>query len=290
MPGDEAALRAVVEPREAYATGFSYRAVDDNGQLEHIHRGSGGIYVMERNIQPGSFAMAVLLAASGTAFPVLADGFDSGGSAAVHALEGLGRSRTARNYRPAACLGATDHVEALEAALGWQPELEVDYDAMFLSPADWKPGQSGMASSGPAEFRRATLADLDGLCPIAAEYERVEVITRLHVFDPQSCRAAQARSLARQLVYLATVSGRIVARAQTNARGWSHDQVGGVFVEPEFRGIGIGRGVMDALMADIASRGRTASLFVKKTNAVARSLYLSMGFTKARDYRISYFA
>ena len=63
-----------------------------------------------------------------------------------------------------------------------------------------------------------------------------------------------------------------------------------MFVEPEYRGMGIGRGVMDALMADIASRGRSASLFVKKSNAVARSLYLSMGFSAARDYRISYFA
>jgi L-amino acid N-acyltransferase YncA len=290
VAGDEAALRTMVEPREAYATGFSYRAVDDKGKLERIHRGAGGIYVLERAPPPGGFAMAVMLSASGTAFPVLAEEFDPGGSAAVHALEGLRCSRTARRFQPAACLGATAHVEAIEAAMSWRPDLEVDYDAMSLSPADWKPRRHVAVSNGVVEYRRATLADLDGLCPIAAEYERIEVITKLHVFDPKSCRATQAKSLARQVVYLATVSGRIVARAQTNARGWSHDQVGGVFVEPERRGMGIGRGVMDALMADIASRGRSASLFVKKSNAVARALYLSMGFTAARDYRISYFA
>ena len=280
----------MVEPREAYATGFSYRALDDQGKLGRFRRGCGGIYVMERDSPPGSFAMAVMLCTSGTAFPVLSDGFDPGGSAAVQALEGFRGSKTARNYRPAACLGATDHVQALQTAMSWRPELEVEYDAMFLAPGGWEPRTHGTVTDGTAEFRRATLADLDALCPIAAEYERVEVITRLHVFDPRSCRAAQARSIARQVVYLATVRGRIVARAQTNARGWSHDQVGGVFVEPEYRGLGLGRGVMDALMADIASRGRTASLFVKKSNAVARSLYLSMGFTVARDYRISYFA
>jgi len=115
-------------------------------------------------------------------------------------------------------------------------------------------------------------------------------MTAMHAFDPAACRATQAKNLKTQLVYLATVHGRVVARAQTNARGWVFDQIGGIFVDPEFRGLGLGRGVVDALVSDLAVRGRGVSLFVKKINSVARSLYLSMGFCISRDYRVSYFA
>ncbi|HPG86038.1 MAG TPA: GNAT family N-acetyltransferase [Spirochaetales bacterium] len=244
--------------------------------------------------------MAVLLPAGGSAFPVLGGSYEGGGDDAAEALGGLIRSRAVRTYRPAACVGASDHVAALEAALGWRPALEVEYDAMRLLPEARPAGGRRLDGgrrlaahgfrSGPAEIRRAGPDDLDALYPIAAAYEQAEVMTELHAFDPEACRAAQARSLASQLVYIAIVGGRPVARAQTNARGLATDQIGGVYVEPERRGLGLGRLVVEALVAAILSDGRAASLFVKKTNAIARSLYLSMGFACARDYRVSYFA
>ncbi len=233
--------------------------------------------------------MAVLLSSGGTAFPVLSGSYDDGGSSSILALQGLRAARTVRTWHPSACVGASDHVGALITALRWKQELAVEYDAMYLAP-----GTYGLAShspvSGIAEYRPATLADLDALYPLAAAYEKSEVMTALHAFDPAACRATQAKNLKTQLVYLATMHGRVVARAQTNARGWAFDQIGGIFVDPEFRGLGLGRGVVDALVSDIAARGRGVSLFVKKSNTVARSLYLSMEFQRSRDYRVSYFA
>ncbi|PKL25138.1 MAG: hypothetical protein CVV47_07595 [Spirochaetae bacterium HGW-Spirochaetae-3] len=272
-----------MEPREAYATGFTFRALDGAGRIARIPRGSGGLYLYTA---PGaaSPSIAALLTASGSAFPVLSGLYDDGGGEATAALEGLRGSKTARAYRPSACIGASDHVAALERAMRWRPVLDVEYDAMSVGP-EIHPASAG----GVAEYRRADPGDLDALYPLAAAYEKAEVITAIHAFDPEACRAAQAKSLRAQVVYLATVRGRVVARAQTNARGWSYDQIGGVFVDPAFRGLGIGGGVVAALVADIAGRGRGASLFVKKANAVARSLYLSLGFAVSRDYRVSYF-
>jgi len=283
--GDEAGLRSLVEPREAYATGFAFRALDRAGRIARVTRGTGGLYL---RAEPGddSPSMAILLSESGSAFPVLSGRYDDGGREAALALEGLKGSRTARAYRPSACIGASDHVAALERALGWRPALDIEYDAMSLRPSAAAPVSAG----GIAEYRRADPGDLDDLYPLAAAYEKAEVLTAMHAFDPEACRAAQARSLHSQVVYLATVRGRVVARAQTNASGWSYDQIGGVFVDPSYRGLGLGRGVVAALVADIAGRRRGAALFVKKANAVARSLYLSLGFVVSRDYRISYFA
>jgi predicted GNAT family acetyltransferase len=224
-----------------------------------------------------------MLSASGTAFPVLDDGVT-----ATPVPDGLRASRVARAYRPSACLGAADHVSALVAALRWKPAIEIPYDAMSLERAAEAATPKMQAPAGIV-YRRAKPSDLDALYPLAAEYERSEVLTRLHAFDPLACRASQARSIAKLTVYVAEYGGRIVARAQTNAVGFSFEQVGGVFVDPASRGKGLGRGVMEALVSDINSRGRNVSLFVKTGNAAARALYLSLGFSVVREYRVSYF-
>jgi len=263
--------------------------VGSDGSIAAFPRGTGGIYLFGDRAPGSGPSIAVLLSPSGSAFPLLSGPYDSGGPEAALALAGLKGSRTARAYRPSACVGAADHVRALERAIDWKPALDVEYDAMSLVPAA-APGAAPGAFRGPAEYRRAGADDLDGLYPLAAEYERSEVMTAMHAFDPRACKAAQARSLRDHVVYVAVARGRIVARAQTNARGWAYDQIGGVFVDPAYRGLGIGRGVVEALVADIAARGRGASLFVKKSNAAARSLYLGLGFATIRDYRVSYFA
>ncbi len=278
-----------METRESYATGFSNRAFARDGSLATFKRGRGGLYLytdpagadptVSRPIRA-----AVLLSSSGTAFPVLDD--FTGPAAAI--LEGLRASRVVRAYKPSACLGAADHVSALMRALRWKSALDIPYDAMSL-------GRAAVAKQQAAEggarvvYRRANASDLDALYPLAAEYERAEVLTRLHIFDPAACRASQAKSIERLTVFLAETGGRVVARAQTNALGFSTEQVGGVFVDPAYRGQGIGRGIVASLVNDIISRGRNVSLFVKKSNLIARSLYLSMGFEIARDYRVSYF-
>ncbi len=292
--GDEAAIRSFSEPLEAFSSSFSYRAFNEHGILARMH-GNGGLYLHREHESGGTIDMAVLFTENGTAFPVMATSFDKGGPEAVEIVGQLLHSRTVRSYHPSACLGAADHVAALETGLRWKPELSIEYDAMSLGvvnnlsrTAQFQKPRSG-ESQNRVEYWRATPEDLESLYPIAAAYERSEVITRLHVFDPAACRASQARSLKRQIVYMATIHSRVVARAQTNARGITHDQIGGVFVDPDFRGMGIGKGIVSALLADIASRGCGAALFVKKTNDIARNLYASIGFKVARDYRVSYF-
>lgn len=242
--------------------------------------------------------MAVLLSDNGSAFPVLSGPYADGGIEAITILRELKTQHVFRAYKPSACLGAASSVSALGSAMAWRSALDMEYDAMCRQTKEQIPPLSSstpgivgyrQASHVRATYRRATAADLDELYPLAAAYEKSEVMTPIHVFDPSSCRAAQARSLASQVVFVAIVHGNIVARAQTNARGWSTDQIGGVYVKQEFRGLGIGRGVVDSLVSDIAGHNRHVSLFVKKTNSVALSLYRSMGFCTVCDYRVSYF-
>jgi len=234
--------------------------------------------------------MAVLFSPNGTAFPLLGGPYDSGGPEAEAALARLGSEPLVRGYRPSGSIGASDHALALERALRWRPDLSLDYDAMSLgSTPEVREPRAG-ALDPDLICRKAAPADIEGLMPLALAYEREEVVTRLHSLDPTATRAAQARSLATQLVYVVTRKERVVARAQTNARGLANDQIGGVYVERSERGRGIGRLVVGTLSADIRARGRGATLFVKKANAAARTLYLSLGFSVVRGYRIAYFA
>jgi len=280
---DAPAVRRFVEPRESYATGFSNRAFNRDGSIAGYKRGRGGLYLYA---EQETLRAAVLLSSSGTAFPVLDDAVEADPTESL--LKGLRASRIVRAYRPSACLGAASHVAALISAMRWKPALDIPYDAMIFRRGT---ATRDMAGRGPMRivYRRALSSDLGALYPLAAEYERTEVLTRLHTFDPSACRASQARSLERMTVYLAEAGGRVVARAQTNALGFSTEQVGGVFVDPAHRGQGLGRGIMTALVNDIVSRGKNVSLFVKKSNTVASSLYRSMGFEIDREYRVTYF-
>ncbi len=278
--GDLDPVRDFLGPREGWTASLSGRLLDHATGFRPP-RHAGGLFVRHAGGEGAELDSAVLFTPSGSVLPVFdpADG-DRAGAAA-----GLAVSPRIRAYAPAACLGREDCVEALESALGWEPRLRIRYDAMSLEPGD-APGDAG---GGPL-LRRAAMADLEELLPLAEAYDQEEVVTCLHRFDPAACRLAQERSLARQSVWVALEAGRIVARAQTNARGWRRDQVGGVYVLPAMRGRGLGAAVVGALARESASRGRGLALFVKKSNPAAVALYRKLGFSALCDFRVDYFA
>jgi predicted GNAT family acetyltransferase len=141
----------------------------------------------------------------------------------------------------------------------------------------------------PRISRNAGPEDLEALLPVARAYEMEEVATSMHPFDEAVCRANQARALARYRVRVLETEGGIVARAQTNAIGYGREQLGGIIVLPQLRGRGYGRLVVTDLIESILADGKGLSLFVKKGNNPARSLYESLGFVFSGDFRVDYF-
>jgi len=159
---------------------------------------------------------------------------------------------------------------------------------MSLDAADF----AAVAGSGPSPDttgRNAGTDDLEALMPLARAYEMEEVATDMHPFDEAVCRANQARSLARYRVRILETGGRIVARAQTNAVGYMREQLGGIIVLRELRGLGYGKLVVTELARSILAEGKGLSLFVKKGNVPARELYESMGFRFSGDFSVDYF-
>jgi predicted GNAT family acetyltransferase len=151
------------------------------------------------------------------------------------------------------------------------------------------PQGTSRAGDFPLEIRRAKLADLQAILPIQEAYEKEEILFRDEDFSISKTRGELKFNLKTQLVYLGFHAGRLVAKGGTNARGFTCDQIGGVYTCPDLRSKGIARLLMRRLLCHIFADGKSACLFVKKHNLPALRLYGGLGFRIAENYRISYF-
>ena len=304
---DVPALCAFLAARERTCAGFSGRLLrEEAGGLRVLRLPSalrGGVWIREAQEgsgKPGGkLSGALLCHPSGLAFPVFSEADDPARQGPDSGLGGLARAisilQASRAWRPASVAGAARDVDRLEAAARLEPVVKVGYVSMSLEP----PAAARLAAAGDARadrafrVRRAVASDLDALMPLQEAYEREEVLTPIHEFNEAACRAALARGLELQLMYVAEETGprggsRIVAKAGTNARGLGVDQIGGVFTVPERRGRGAGLALMEALLGEIGAAGRGASLFVKPGNAAALALYRRLGFAETGAYRADY--
>ncbi len=222
---------------------------------------------------------ATLAGAHGFCFAILEDA-PRDDDAAIAAL-------VARKRLPAVLMSSPEDGRRLEMALGRGALEERINRYLVLEGAPREcafPKGLSVHEAGPS--------DVEELLPLQEAYEREEVVPSIHGFDPRSARATLVKSLDRQLVVVARLGGRVVAKAQTNARGEAWDQIGGIFVEPGLRGWGIAPALLAALCDRLASVGRTRRcLFVREENQAAQRAYLKVGFRPSgRLLRIAYHA
>ena len=187
-------------------------------------------------------------------------------------------------------MGPSAEVRWLEAGMGNDPVASIDYTLMTLGESDFRrrkpPDEPPLAG---LRLRQAEARDLLPLFPLQRAYELEEVVVFPERFSDQACRLNLRRTLRQQLVFLAELDGRAVAKAGTNARGFQVDQIGGVYTNEAHRGGGIATHVMSELLERIFRTKRMASLFVKPSNRAAIALYRKLGFESLDSYRISYF-
>ena len=92
-----------------------------------------------------------------------------------------------------------------------------------------------------------------------------------------------------KMVYFIVEKGSAVAKAGSNAQGFSYIQIGGVYTVETKRNEGYGAEVLKFLISKIIKKGKKACLFVKKDNSPAIQLYTKVGFSIRDAFRISYF-
>jgi ribosomal protein S18 acetylase RimI-like enzyme len=176
--------------------------------------------------------------------------------------------------------------EALDS-LDYEKTDQFDYDLMSL---DQEPDMASLRA-GPADlvlFKPGT-EDLEEMLPLQADYDREEVLPRGSEFKLENSRLNLGYIINKEQLLAAKLEGKIVGKINTNAVSFTRFQIGGVYVHPDYRGLGIARRMTAALTATLFSRGKAVTLFVKKQNAAARSVYAKVGFEATTDYRICYY-
>lgn len=281
-PAELPALEAFLRSREEEAAGFIGRILRD-GRLRIPSSARSVIAIaVEREAERGGGGEpvvqgAILRLGMGLAFPLLPTFLDGA----------PGRVPQVLGERVNSVVGPQGDVERFETALGLKPLVAVRYDLMSR-----KPNSSALRrGAAPAGLRVycAGPANLDELYPLQEAYEKEEVLTAIHRFDEAGSRAGLARALRDQVIVFGRLDGAAIAKAATNARAFSLDQMGGVFVAPPYRRRCIGSAVVSSLVSILESEGRGTVLFVKKGNEAAKGLYDELGFETLGDYRADYF-
>ena len=138
-------------------------------------------------------------------------------------------------------------------------------------------------------IRLAAQGDIENLMPLQRNYEIEEVLPNPKMFNEAATKKHLAMILKNQITAVAEKSGKIIAKANTNEKGFSYHQIGGVYTLPEYRNMGISTALVSYLIENIFSKGMKASLFVKKNNPAAIKVYIKLGFSKIEDFQITYF-
>jgi ribosomal protein S18 acetylase RimI-like enzyme len=185
--------------------------------------------------------------------------------------------------------GRKEDAAILETALekiGLFAAEKTDYDLMYI---DRQP--ENFQSAGPAGLviRKPEKADMDALATLQAAYEQEEVMPSVSEFSAAVSRLNIERIFAKEQMLVAELGGRLIGKINTNAVTFSRFQVGGVYVCPDYRGLGIARRMAGVFAASLVAQGKGISLFVKKSNPCARRVYRRVGFEILGDYRISYY-
>lgn len=146
------------------------------------------------------------------------------------------------------------------------------------------------AAAENTRAHKGSLVHLPFLMPLQKEYEMEEVLLNPDYFDQMESIRWLKAILTREICFYSMTGLKYTSKANTNARGFCHFQIGGVFTHRDFRGRGIGKNTVHALCSHIFSHhDMHVSLFVKQDNASAIKAYTDLGFRNMNRMRTIYY-
>ncbi len=164
--------------------------------------------------------------------------------------------------------------------------LYTDYYIMQLTRDNFMPP---LPSPGTG-IHRGSILHLPFLLPLQKAYELEEVLLNPDYYDFRESVIWLKNILTRETCFYARTGFRYSGKANTNARGFKHIQIGGVFTHRDFRGKRIGKNTVAALCSHLFSKeDMNISLFVKQDNAAAVKAYTDLGFRIVNRMRTIYF-
>ncbi len=181
-------------------------------------------------------------------------------------------------FLPTSVSGRSEAVDMfLERFSCGQRQQVVKHYIMELVPASFKMPQ--LPSPRKIRILRGSKRQLIPLFPLQKNYERQEVLLNPDAQDTFETFRWLRSILTKEVCFYAKRGFRYVSKANTNAKGFDHMQIGGVFTVKRFRHQGYALHTVAALCRHIIEEEhRIPSLFVRSDNENAIRLYRSLGF------------
>ncbi|MDR1398905.1 MAG: GNAT family N-acetyltransferase [Treponema sp.] len=264
-----ASLRAFLQEREAYCVSACARIMKRNWLLDDMWAfyERGAIAALFFHSQRSLFP--IFDRHENLSVPLFMEHFVR--RTAIHASQGLGVD--------------VDILQNFMGCFGIQPRQIIDYDLMTLDGMPTMPN----AVQPWLILRRPVAEDMDRLYRLQAAYEQEEVLPLGVEFSPAACRQTLEHIVTHEKIIIACIGSRIVGKINTTAASFSRYQIGGVFVHPDYRHQGIASRMAAVFSQVLCAEGKELTLFVKKRNAIARTVYERIGFRAMDDYRINYY-
>ena len=139
--------------------------------------------------------------------------------------------------------------------------------------------------------RFANSADYNAMLPAAAAMFREEVgLDPLERYGQGYRNRVHTLSAQQRTVVATNVEGAVVYKADAGLTSLDTAQIQGLWVHPDYRGLGLAASLTAAACALLRRRYRHLSLYVNDYNARARALYARLGWEPVGEYATVIFA
>jgi len=181
-------------------------------------------------------------------------------------------------FLPTSVSGKSEAVDMfLERFSCGQHQQVVEHYIMELEPGNFKKPQ--LPNQLKIRILRGSTRQLLPLLPLQKTYERQEVLLNPDAQDTFETFRWLKSILTHEICFYAKRGFRYVSKANTNAEGFDHIQIGGVFTVPRFRRQGYAlHTVSELCRCIIEEEHKIPSLFVRCDNENAINLYRRIGF------------
>ncbi|MBN2443579.1 MAG: GNAT family N-acetyltransferase [Spirochaetales bacterium] len=275
-------IKDLIIPKEWKCVSFSSRFIELN-KYQFTNKNDCTI-LANRGKDKKNIGEAIMLTRNGLILPLLDQAqYKRGDTLLEFFLASINRYMSKLH----SIMGLTYDVAFIENFLPFKPTTHVEYYLMTITEKSLIKPEFSL--SPDILIKSAQPKDAEKLFSLQKKYELEEVFVIPSHFQPKICLSHLRMMIKNNIIIYAEKNNIPIAKVQTNARGFFTDQIGGVYTLQEERRNGYAHYLLYLLLNKIFQKKGIVSLFVKKSNTSAISLYKKLGFHIRDNFRISYF-
>ncbi|MDA3938626.1 MAG: GNAT family N-acetyltransferase [Spirochaetia bacterium] len=249
-----------------------------NGQLIIPSAKIAKIFCEVSETNPENIKNAIMITSGGIIMPIFSDKYPS-----PEVIKIMLKNILKYKNKIFCILGIKEDTELIKKELIYSSSSTINYS--LLRDNTYKQFTHHIRS---LSVKKAKKRDALLLFQLEKAYLQEEVLVGNNSINQQAILHNLRKTCSNQSVFFASVRKEIIAKVNTNGKGFGYNQIGGVYTKPQYRNQGISTYLMKYLLNEIHKSGKNAVLYVKKENDPALSLYKKLGFQIIGNYSAHY--